>query len=89
MLALQKRKEHNMDTWVLFIDLVKAFDSVSREALFDILRRFGFTDHFVNMLIRLHFDSKLNIKIGGVTQKFLVWLEFDRDHVKDQFYLFL
>jgi hypothetical protein len=39
--ALQKRKEHNLSTWALFIDLVKAFDTVSREALFLILRRFG------------------------------------------------
>ena len=33
--ALQKRKEHNLETWALFIDLVKAFDTVSREALFE------------------------------------------------------
>ena len=26
--ALQKRKEHMQDSWVLFIDLVKAFDKV-------------------------------------------------------------
>mmetsp|Transcript_27934 Transcript_27934/g.36105 ORF Transcript_27934/g.36105 Transcript_27934/m.36105 type:complete len:106 (+) Transcript_27934:507-824(+) len=28
MMALQKRKEHDVDTWALFIDLVKAFDTV-------------------------------------------------------------
>ena len=44
-MALQKRKEHNLATWALFIDLVKAFDSVSREALWAVLRKFGIPDH--------------------------------------------
>jgi hypothetical protein len=26
-IALQKRKEHNLETWILFVDLVKAFDT--------------------------------------------------------------
>ena len=38
-LGLSKRKEHGLETWALFIDLVKAFDSVPREALFAVLRR--------------------------------------------------
>jgi hypothetical protein len=44
--------------------LVKAFDTLSREALFAILRRFGLPDHFINSVIRLHSEAKLNIKIG-------------------------
>jgi hypothetical protein len=63
-MALLKRKEHNQSTWVLFIDLVKAFDSVPREALFLILRRYGLPDHFVNIIIRLHSDAKLIMKFG-------------------------
>jgi len=27
-ILLQKRKEHGLSTWVVFIDLAKAFDSV-------------------------------------------------------------
>ena len=34
----------------LFIDLVKAFDSVPRDALFAVLRRYGMPDHFVKVL---------------------------------------
>ena len=56
-MALQKRKEHGLSTYVLFNDMVKAFDKVSREAVFIILRRFGLPDHFINILIRLHFDA--------------------------------
>ena len=65
-LGLRKRKEHGLETWALFIDLVKAFDTVPRAALFAILRRFGLPDHFVNIVIRLHDRAMINIKIGEV-----------------------
>ena len=65
-MGLQKRMEHNLETWALFIDLVKAFDSVSREALFAVLRRFGLPDHFVNVVIRLHEKAKIKVKVGEV-----------------------
>ena len=29
--ALKKRREHGQESWVLFVDLVKAFDSVPRD----------------------------------------------------------
>ena len=65
-MGLQKRKEHNLETWALFIDLVKAFDTVPREALFAILRRFGLPDHFVNIVIRLHENAKIKVKFESV-----------------------
>ena len=34
LMALRKRQEHNLETFVSFVDLVKAFDSVPRAALF-------------------------------------------------------
>ena len=64
--GLQKRKEHNLETWVLFVDLVKAFDTVPREALFAVLRRFGLPDHFVNIVIRLHENARIKVKVGEV-----------------------
>ena len=64
MMALTKRKEHNLDTFCLFIDLQKAFDSVPRAALFKVLRRFGLPAHFVNIVIRLHEGAKIKLKIG-------------------------
>ena len=50
-----------METWALFVDLVKAFDSVPREALFSVLRRFGVPDHFVNVIIRLHNNAMIKV----------------------------
>jgi hypothetical protein len=37
-MALLKRKEHGLITWALHVDLVKAFDSVDRALMLDILR---------------------------------------------------
>jgi len=49
-----------------YLGLVKAFDSVPREALFAVLRRYGMPDHFVKVLIRLHYGAKVKVKIGEV-----------------------
>ena len=65
-IGLQKRQEHGLDTWALFIDLVKAFDTVIREATFAVLRKFGMPDHFVNLVVRLHTDAKMKFEIGDI-----------------------
>ena len=62
--GLSKRKEHGLETLALFIDLVKASDTVPRKALFAVLRRFGLPDHFVKVVMRLHFGAKVKVKIG-------------------------
>ncbi len=62
--GLHKRTEHGLETWALFIGLVKAFDTVPRGALFAKLRRFGLLDHFANIVIGLHENALVNIKIG-------------------------
>ena len=68
-MSLHKRREHGLETWALFIDLVKAFDTVPREALFAVLRRFGIPDHFVNVIIRLHENAVIKVKIGSVEEQ--------------------
>jgi len=65
MMALQKRKSYGLPTYGLFIDLVKAFDSISRDALFAILRRYGVPDHFLNIVIRLHKGATFSIDVNG------------------------
>ena len=39
--ALQIIKQHNMSSYVLFVDLVKAYDSANRELLREILQIYG------------------------------------------------
>jgi hypothetical protein len=39
--TLQLRKEHQQDTYLLFIDLIKAFDTANHDLLFAILEKYG------------------------------------------------
>jgi hypothetical protein len=56
-IGLPKQKEHGLDTWALFINLVKAFGAVPREALFAVLRQFG-------LVMRVQFGAKAKVNIG-------------------------
>ena len=50
----EKCLEQNMDLYVIFIDLTKAFDTVNREALWIILSKLGCPDKFVNLIRQFH-----------------------------------
>ena len=47
-----------------FIDLIKAFDSVPRAALWKVLLKFGFPRHFVRVVMRLHTGAVMKFKIN-------------------------
>ena len=51
--ALRKRQEHNLESYVAFIDLTNAFSSVPRAALLKGLLKFGFPRHFIRIVMRL------------------------------------
>ena len=53
-LALQKRHEHGLGTWAVFIDLVKAFDSVPRDGLSVVLDIFGITPKMKSLIMKIH-----------------------------------
>ena len=61
---LQKRKEHGLDTHVVFIDLVKAFDSVSREGLYLMLGKIGVPESLIHLVISLHTNFSVKVKAG-------------------------
>ena len=50
----EKCQERNKDLYIDFIDLTKAFGSISREALWKVLCRFGCPANFITTLILLH-----------------------------------
>ncbi len=66
-LALQLRKEHQTDTYALFVDLVKAFDTANHDLLFALLERYGAPADLVDVIKKLHNNFKLKLKIENET----------------------
>jgi exonuclease III len=62
--ALQIRHKHMHDTWVLFVDLVKAFDTIDRELLFEILAKFGIPQSMIYVIRRLYDETEIKISVG-------------------------
>ena len=66
-MALWKRREYGLDTFAFFIDLVKAFDTVPRSALWQVLRKFGLPEHVVRVIILLYKDIKIKVTVEEVS----------------------
>ena len=50
----EKRLEQNVDLYMTFVDLIKAFDTVSREGLWKIMATFGCPTKFIAMVRQFH-----------------------------------
>ena len=68
--ALQKLKEANRDVFVVFVDLVKAFDSVDRSMLWTLLGKMGLPDPLIDVIKKLYKGVKINISSDGETISF-------------------
>jgi hypothetical protein len=60
---LTLRKNHNLPTYVGFVDLVKAYNTANHALLFDILERYGAPPRFVNAVERIYQDLVVVLKI--------------------------
>ena len=63
-MALHKRHKHNLPTYVAFVDLVKAFDTVSHSMLLKILERYRAPTKLRSAIARIYSDLKIILKIG-------------------------
>ena len=71
-MALQTREEFNLNTWVVFVDLVKAFGTVNRDMLMKILAWFGFPEHLINVICHLYAKPvSMKFKLGEQNHEFL------------------
>ena len=61
----EKCREQNKGLYVTFVDLIKAFDTVSRKGLWLILKRLGCPQKFLNMIIQLHEDQHGQIRLNN------------------------
>ena len=61
---LQMRNAYDLNTWVVFVDLVKAFDTIHHELLFKLLGKFGIPEYLIRVIRNLYSDFKVEIKVG-------------------------
>ena len=61
----EKCREQNMGPYATFIDLTKAFDTVSRTGLWLILERLGCPPKFQQMVIQLHENQRGQVRLNS------------------------
>lgn len=61
---LEKRREVNLETHIAFIDFEKAFDSVVRNKLWDIMYKNGYPKHLVETVKSLYKNTRIIINAG-------------------------
>ena len=61
---LKKRKEHGLETYGYFLDLVKAFDTVPRESLLRVLAKFGVPPKMVKVIKSMYSECTVKMKVG-------------------------
>jgi len=62
--ALQLRRESGLPTWVCFVDLSKAFDTVDREAMLAVMGKFGVPPHLLKLIGALYREANVSLQIG-------------------------
>ena len=73
LLLQEKSIKQRQDFYITFVDLNKAFDSVSREGLWKILAKFGCLEKFVKMVRLFHDDMVARVlNDGGSSELFQV-----------------
>ena len=61
----EKSQEQNVDLYLTFVDLTKAFDTVSREGLWKIMAKFGCPAKFIAMVRQFHDGMLARVQNDG------------------------
>ena len=65
----EKCQEQFSDLYMIFVDLSKAFDTVSREGLWRIVKKFGCSDKFTTMVRQFHDGMMVKVLDDGEESK--------------------
>ena len=63
---LHLRHNHNLPTWVMFADLVKAFDTSNHVLMINILRNYGCSKKLCSAIKRMYSSNKVRLIIGKI-----------------------
>jgi hypothetical protein len=67
---VEKHREYNLETYLLFVDFKKVFDSVIRNKLWEIMINRGIPSHLIRVVQTLYHDSRICIKKENRQSKF-------------------
>ena len=70
-MAMKKRREHGLESWILFLDLVKAFDRVPRELLWKVLGKLGVPKKLIQLLKSLHVHFVVKFSVNDIFHEIL------------------
>lgn len=65
--VLRHRVRRNLDTFLVFLDFRKAYDSVPQAAVWDIMARMGVPDSFLGLLRSWTAQSRITLRMGDTT----------------------
>ena len=66
---LHTQHNNNLPSYVVFVDLVKAFDTFNHDMMLKILERFGAPPKLRSSISRMYWNLKIVLKIGEVEEK--------------------
>ena len=64
--ALHAQHNHNLPTFIAFVELFKAFDTVDHGMMIGILNRYGAPPELISAIAHMYTDLKIVLKIGKV-----------------------
>jgi hypothetical protein len=64
---VEKMREHRSKGFILFVDLTKAYDSVPRAVLWQVLHKIGIPEETVRMVQSLHEGMEAVVRVGNET----------------------
>ena len=62
--TLMIQRHHGLKSYALFIDLVKAFDSIQHDVLYAILKKYGLPLSLINVINKMYQNCHVHLKIG-------------------------
>ena len=68
---LNMRRNHDQDTYVAFVDLVKAFDTADHKLLIKVLEKYGAPPNLCRVVERMYTDLIVVLKIGKSVEEIL------------------
>ena len=61
---IQMNEEHDINSWIVFVDLMKAFDSIHHKLMFELLKKTIIPDRPLKVIKKLYKDFKIQINVG-------------------------